>query len=144
MKTITIIHGPNLNLLGARQPEIYGNLTLDDINERLTSASRDRGVNLEIVQTNLEGEIINALHSAQENSIGVVLNPGGYTHTSVAIRDAIASLAIPVIEAHLSNIHAREEFRHTSITAGAAGGLIAGFGWRSYLYALDEIIAIAG
>lgn len=142
MKTITIIHGPNLNLLGTRQPEVYGTLTLEEINRRLTSAAHDRGINLEIVQTNLEGEIINALHAAQESSIGVVLNPGGYTHTSVAIRDAIASLSIPVVEAHLSNIHAREEFRHISITAGAARGLVAGFGWRSYLYALDEVFAL--
>lgn len=141
MKKIRVIHGPNLNLLGEREPETYGTLTLSEINDRLIAAGDAQGVEIIPFQSNIEGEIVTALQEARHDAAGVILNPGGYTHTSVAIRDAITALSIPVIEAHLSNIHAREEFRHTSLTAGVCRGLIAGLGWRSYLYALHEIIA---
>ncbi|MBI3160174.1 MAG: type II 3-dehydroquinate dehydratase [Chloroflexi bacterium] len=137
---ILILHGPNLNLLGNREPDTYGDLTLDALNRLLVDSVKDSEADLRFYQSNLEGELINALHEAAAWANGAVINPGGYTHTSVALRDAIAAMPYPVIEAHLSNIYAREPFRHTSLTAGACAGLVAGFGWRSYLYALEELI----
>jgi len=139
MKSILILHGPNLNLLGQREPETYGSLTLAEVNKKLSDAAQDLGVEIQAKQSNIEGELINALHDAQEWAAGIVFNPGAYTHTSVALRDAIAGITIPVIEVHISNVYAREEFRHTSLIAPVCVGKITGFGWRSYLYALQEL-----
>jgi len=147
MKSILVLHGPNLNLLGQREPEVYGKLTLAEINKRLKAAAAGytRGggageppLELEIraFQSNSEGELIDALHAAREWASGVIFNPGGYTHTSVALRDAVAAIGLPVIEVHLSNVYAREEFRHTSLIAPVCLGKITGFGWRSYLLGL--------
>lgn len=139
MKKVLILHGPNLNLLGQREPETYGSLTLDQINEKLTAAGKELGVEVQAKQSNVEGELINILHDAQNWAAGVVFNPGAYTHTSVALRDAVAGISIPVIEVHLSNVYGREEFRHKSLIAPVCMGKITGFGWRSYLYGLEEI-----
>lgn len=139
MKKVLILHGPNLNLLGQREPETYGSLTLDEINEKLTDAGKELGVEVRAKQSNVEGELINILHDAQNWAAGVVFNPGAYTHTSVALRDAVAGISTPVIEVHLSNVYAREEFRHKSLIAPVCVGKITGFGWRSYLYGLEEM-----
>jgi 3-dehydroquinate dehydratase-2 len=143
MTSILILNGPNLNLLGKREPEIYGVVTLDDIHSQLKKLGNDLGYDLVTSQSNSEGELINALHEAGSKSAGVIFNPGGYTHTSVALHDAIAAIDIPVVEVHLSNILAREDFRQRSLIAPACEGVISGFGWRSYtlaLRALSEII----
>ena len=139
MKSILILHGPNLNLLGTREPEVYGHLTLEDINAELISCGRDLGVEVQCFQSNHEGELIDALHEAREWAAGVVFNPGAYTHTSVALRDAISAIEIPVVEVHLSNVYAREEFRHKSLLAPVCLGKITGFGWRSYLLGLQAL-----
>ena len=143
MTTILVLHGPNLNLLGKREPEIYGEVTLDDINSRLNALGNELGLEIIAFQSNSEGELIDALHQAGKTSIGVIFNPAGYTHTSVALRDAVAAIEIPVVEVHLSNIMAREDFRHRSLISPACAGVISGFGWRSYtlaLRALSDII----
>lgn len=142
MKKVLVIHGPNLNLLGTREPEIYGKMTLEDINYQLFKTGKELGVEISAVQTNLEGEIINHFHQAMATQDGVIINPAGYTHTSVAIRDAIAAIDLPVIEIHLSNVYAREEFRHKSLLAPVCVGKITGFGWRSYLLALQAMVDI--
>ncbi len=139
MKTILILHGPNLNLLGLREPEVYGDWTLDDINTELESAGQDMGVRIRCFQSNSEGELIDALHDARTWAAGVVFNPGAYTHTSVALRDAISAIGIPGGEVHLSNVYAREEFRHKSLLAAVCLGKITGFGWRSYLLGLQAL-----
>ena len=141
---VLVLHGPNLNLLGAREPEIYGSMTLEDINTALTELGEELGAKLQCIQSNHEGALIDALQQAQAWADGVVFNPGGYTHTSVALRDAIAAIRIPVIEVHLSNVYAREEFRHRSLLSAVCAGKITGFGWRSYalaLRALSDIFA---
>lgn len=127
-----VLHGPNLNLLGTREPEVYGSMTLADINTHLMQLGEEFGVELKCSQSNYEGALIDALQDAQTWADGVVFNPGGYTHTSIALRDAIAAMTIPVVEVHLSNVYAREEFRHTSLISGVCKGKITGFGWRSY------------
>lgn len=139
-KTILVIHGPNLNLLGLREPDIYGRLTLDQIDQRIQTRAQTAGIVVRSVQSNSEGGLIDAIHQAIGTSQGIIINPAGYTHTSVAIRDAIAACAIPAIEVHLSNVHAREDFRKTSLIAPVCVGTISGFGWRSYLLALEYFI----
>ena len=139
---ILILHGPNLNLLGTREPEVYGSLTLDDINSKLVELGRELGSEIKCLHSNHEGALIDALQDARTWAGGVVFNPGGYTHTSIALRDAILAIQIPVIEVHLSNVYAREEFRHTSLISGVCQGKITGFGWRSYTLGLRALIEI--
>jgi 3-dehydroquinate dehydratase II len=133
---ILVIHGPNLNLLGKREPDIYGTLTLDDINGRLSGLARELDVEVSFFQSNHEGELVQKIQDAMGNYQAIVINPGAYTHTSVALRDAISSTGIPAVEAHISNIYKREEFRKHSYISGVAAGQITGFGADSYLLAL--------
>lgn len=139
---ILVLHGPNLNLLGQREPEIYGSLTLDEINNRLTELGRSLGVEIICRQSNSEGTLIDLLQDAGRWAHGVVFNPGGYTHTSVALRDAVAALGIPVIEVHLSNVYAREEFRHHSLLSAVCKGKIVGLGWQSYALGVRGLVEI--
>ena len=142
MTAILILHGPNLNLLGTREPGIYGNLTLEEINQRLITLGRDLHIEIRCAQSNHEGVLIDALHEARTWAQGVILNAGGYTHTSVALRDAIMAIAIPVVEVHLSNVYVREKFRHTSLISAVCKGKVIGFGWRSYTLALRGLVEI--
>lgn len=138
MPTIFVLNGPNLNLLGLREPDIYGHDTLDDIAGACEDRARELGFDIEFRQSNHEGHLIDWLHEANgDGAKAVILNPGGYTHTSVALHDAVKSISVPVIEVHLSNPHAREPFRHRSHVGKAARGTIAGFGALGYLLALD-------
>ena len=141
--TIFVLNGPNLNLLGVREPEVYGHDTLDDIAGQLEDRAQELGLTIDMRQSNHEGHLIDWLHEAQARAAkAVILNPGGYTHTSVALHDAVKSIVTPVIEVHLSNPHAREEFRHLSYVGRAARGTIAGFGALSYLLALEAAARI--
>lgn len=142
MKSILILNGPNLNFLGRRDPTHYGTLTLDEINQRLSDLSKPLDLELHFVQSNHEGALIDALQDAVKWANGVVFNPGAYGHTSIALRDAISSIGLPVIEVHLSNIYAREGFRHTSMISPVCAGTITGLGWRSYTSALTALKGI--
>ena len=142
---VLVIHGPNLNLLGTRELAVYGSQTLDDVNEALGKYAAERGIDLDVHQTAREGEIIELLHGGIDRVAGAVLNPAAYAHTSRAIADAIRAVPFPVVEVHLSNIHAREPWRHISVTAEAAKGLVAGFGADSYvlgLKALEKLVEV--
>jgi 3-dehydroquinate dehydratase-2 len=142
MISILVLHGPNLNLLGKREPGVYGHTTLAEINQKLVDLGRELGLEVHSRHSNSEGALIDALHEAFPWAKGVVFNPGGYSHTSVAIRDAIVAIGLPVVEVHLSNIHARESFRHDSLIAPVCVGSIAGFGWRSYTLGLRYLAEV--
>ncbi|UCD40954.1 MAG: type II 3-dehydroquinate dehydratase [Chloroflexota bacterium] len=139
MAGILVLHGPNLNLIGQREPEIYGSLSLAEIDQKLKTRGEELDLEVRTFQANGEGALIDSLHDAQSWASGVIFNPGGYTHTSVALRDAVAAIALPVIEVHISNVYAREEFRHQSLISPVSVGKITGFGWRSYLLALQAL-----
>ena len=139
MTSILVLNGPNLNLLGQRQPDVYGHTTLADIEKMCRDKAQALGVEIELHQSNDEGAILDMIHAARGMHDGIILNAGAYTHTSVALRDAISSVELPVIELHLSNIHAREEFRHHSYISGVALGLICGFGAAGYPMAVEAM-----
>lgn len=141
-KPILVIHGPNLNMLGTREPEVYGTDTLADIDASLARLATELGWTLEAFQSNGEGDIVTRVQQADSRNAGILINPGAYTHTSVAIRDAIAAVGVPTVECHLSNIHKREEFRHRSLIVGVAVGQVMGFGAESYLLGLRALVSV--
>jgi 3-dehydroquinate dehydratase-2 len=143
-KKILLLHGPNLNLLGTREPEVYGSTTLEQVNAKAAAHVKPYRVELRCEQSNHEGALIDILHVARNWADGVVFNPGAYTHTSIALRDAISAIKIPVVEVHLSNVYAREEFRHVSLLSAVCLGKISGFGWRSYILGLDALLGHLG
>jgi len=138
-KPVFVLNGPNLNQLGARNPEVYGAQTLEDIKKALTEKAASLGLTIDFRQSNQEGDLVDWCQEAGKKASGLIINAGGYTHTSIAIRDALEPLTIPVIEVHLSNIYAREEFRRHSLLSAHAAGVIAGFGAKGYHFALEEI-----
>ena len=140
MIKILLIHGPNLNLLGEREPDVYGETTLAEVNGRLTALAREHGAELKVIQSNGEGEIIDAIQDARTWAAGLIINPGAYTHYSLAIRDALAAVRIPAVEVHISNVFAREEFRHRSVIAPVCIGSVCGFGGRSYELGLTGLL----
>lgn len=140
MRSVLILNGPNLNLLGTRQPEVYGKTTLADVEAACVAHGAKKGIEIACFQSNHEGALIDAIHAAKGVHAGIVINAGAYTHTSIALMDAISSVELPVVEVHLSNIHARETFRHTSYIAPVAIGQICGFGLQGYLMALDALV----
>ncbi len=142
MAKILVVHGPNLNMLGTRQPEIYGTTTLEQINDKLRRMADSLGSEVEAFQSNSEGELIDIFQKKGTSSDGLIVNLGAYTHYSIALRDAIVGLSKPTIEVHISNIYAREPFRHTSVTAPVCRGLITGLGWRGYVLALEALIGL--
>jgi 3-dehydroquinate dehydratase II len=141
---ILVIHGPNLNLLGTREPHIYGTTTLDEINDSLRAQGAVAGFEIDTVQSNHEGEIVDRIQQAKGRFDGLLLNPGAYSHTSYAIRDALDAVALPAVEVHLTNVHRREEWRHKLVTAGACVGAVLGFGPRSYAVALEALMGHLG
>ena len=142
MFKVLLIHGPNLNLLGKREPKVYGTAGLEEINAKMMQVAEESGAELRIFQSNSEGALIDAIHDAGDWADGIVINPGAYTHYSYAIRDALAAVRLPTIEVHLSNIYAREEFRQISVISAVALGCISGLGWRSYAFALQALVGI--
>ncbi len=143
-KKLLLLHGPNLNLLGTREPEVYGRMTLEEVNQAAVDYAHRHHAELRAEQSNHEGALIDIIHVARNWADGIVLNAGAYTHTSVALRDAISAVKLPVVEIHLSNIHAREEFRHKSLIAPVCVGQICGFGWRGYLLAIEALLGHLG
>ena len=139
---ILIINGPNLNLLGKREPDIYGKMSLEEINKKVTKEANLLETEVSCLQSNHEGDIVEQIQKSDGVYDGIIINPAAFTHTSVAVKDAIAAVSVPVVEVHLSNIHAREEFRQKSITAGSAKGVITGFGWYSYILGLEALRSI--
>lgn len=137
---ILLVNGPNLNMLGTREPEKYGKVTLNDIEKALSIEAEKLGVDLETFQSNHEGEIIDKIQSSKNGVDGIIINAGGYTHTSVSIRDAISAVGIPTVEVHMTNIHSREEFRHVSLLSAVCIGQVVGFKQNSYLYALNGLV----
>lgn len=144
MKKILVIHGPNLNLLGKREVDVYGKVTINEINEDLKKLAKTKKVSLEIMQSDHEGEIVKAIGKSSGKFDAILINPAAYTHTSVAIRDAISAVSVPAVEVHLSNIYSREEFRHTSLIAPVARGQVSGFGKMSYILGLEAAIELTG
>lgn len=142
MTRVLVLHGPNLNLLGSRDPSLYGATTLPEIDAELSRRARGAGAEVESAQSNVEGELVTYIQKAPERFQAILINPGGYSHTSVAIRDALEACGLPAVEVHLSNIHAREDFRQTSLTAARCRGLISGFGPLSYYLGLDAALAL--
>jgi 3-dehydroquinate dehydratase-2 len=140
MLKILLIHGPNLNLLGEREPDVYGAVPLAEIDRRLSASAKERGVDLRTMQSNHEGAIVDAIQDARNWASGILINPGAFTHYSLAIRDAISAVNLPAVEIHLSNVFAREEFRHRSVIAPVCVGSVCGFGWRSYELGLDGLV----
>lgn len=139
---VLVLHGPNLNLLGHREPHIYGDLSLPEIDRKIVERGRELGIEVRSVQSNVEGELIDALQDGARWADAIIINAGGYSHTSVSIRDAIAAGGVPTIAAHLTNPAAREEFRHVDVVAGACSAVIAGFGWHSYTIALESVLLV--
>ncbi len=142
MSKILLIHGPNLNLLGWREPGIYGTVGFDEINARMKRVAEEAECELRVFQSNNEGALVDAIHDARNWADGIVMNPGAYAHYSIAIRDALSAVKLPTIEVHLSNVHAREEFRHKLVLSPVCVGVICGLGWRSYLYGVLSLIEI--
>jgi 3-dehydroquinate dehydratase-2 len=139
---VLVVHGPNLNLLGSREKDVYGTTSLEDINQQLASLGDQLGCSLNTFQSNSEGDLVSRLQRARDDSDGVLINPAAYTHTSVAIRDAVLALGLPVVEVHLSNIHKREEFRHRSLLSDVVDGQIIGFGADSYRLGLRALVSL--
>jgi 3-dehydroquinate dehydratase-2 len=144
MTQILLLHGPNLNLLGTREPEVYGTMTLENINTLVRSRAAKYKTDVRTEQSNHEGALVDIIHVARNYADGIIFNPGAYTHTSVALRDAISAVGLPVVEVHMSNVHARETFRHHSYLAPVCVGQIIGFGWRSYILGVDALLGHLG
>ena len=140
--SILLINGPNLNMLGQREPHVYGSITLGEIEAKVRAHGRKLGLAVECYQSNWEGAIIDHIQMHQQRAAGIIINPGGLTHTSVALRDCLAAVQVPKVEVHISNIYTREEFRHRSMTAPAANGVITGLGWHGYILALEYLAAL--
>ena len=142
MLKVLLMHGPNLNLLGWREPGIYGSVSFDEINARMKRVAEENGTELRVFQSNSEGALVDAVQDARNWADGIVINPGAYAHYSIALRDALSAVKLPAVEVHLSNVHAREEFRHRLVLSPVCVGMICGLGWRSYLYGLLSLIEI--